>query len=395
MTTAFAAPGPITGGTETTPAQAVITKTLQMPDGTATPAETFTFTLARKSVDGVAYNATTNPMPAITNKTVAFAATDVGTTASSIKTVSKETASLFTGIVWPHAGVYTYTVTETAGSTAGMTYSSGSYDISVYVANGTSSLYIAAIGTTVVAVDHTGQTIGDKTDPTTSTTISGASSAMVFTNTYIQTPTVVNPTLGDALSVSKTVVGTYGDQSKYFGFTVSLTKAAFVSGTPTYKVYVMNASNAVVTSTDNYATLQPADTYGVYINVTAGTPITINLKHGQRLAFMGLPVGTTYSVTEAGTPDYTPSASVVVNGGVPAVTNGTVSTALSIGSPTAIIIGANTNSAAYTNTYKTVAPTGISLNNLPFIMMIGLAVIALAVFLIVKSRKRAVYGSKH
>jgi len=394
ITTAFAAPGPITGGTELVPAQAVITKALQMPEGTVTPAETFTFTFAKKDLDGLSTTTALADMPAITSKTAAFTATDTGTTASSVKTVSKETASLFAGVIWPHAGVYTYTVTETAGTTAGMSYSQASYDISVYVANGTTSgsLYVAAIGTSIVKTDN-GTAGSGKTDPTASTTISGASSAMMFTNTYIQTPTVVDPTLGDALSVSKTVAGTYGNQQMYFPFTVSLTQAMFVPGTPAYKVYVMEGTTVATTAAN--ATISGTDTYGAYINVTAGTPITINLKHGQRLAFMGLPTGTTYSVTEAAAADYTPSASVVVNGGAPAVTNGTVSTALSIGSPTAIIIGANSNSAAYTNTYKNVTPTGISLNNLPFIMMIGLAVIALAAYIVVKSRKRTAYDSKH
>ena len=390
MTTAFAAPGPITGGTETTPAQAVITKALQMPDGTVTPAETFTFAFAKKEVDGDSSTTAQGTMPAITGKTVTFAATDTGTVTSGIKTVTGETASLFAGVTWPHAGVYTYTVTESAGTTAGMTYSQASYDISVYVANGSTSgsLYVEAIGTTVVKTD-TGTAGSGKTDPTTSTTVTGASSAMRFTNTYIETPATVNPATDDMLSISKTVAGTYGDQTKYFPFSVTLNKAALVSGTPAYKVYVMNASNAVVTSTDNYATLQPADTYGVYINVTAGTPITINLKHGQWLSFVGLPIGTTYSVTEAAAADYTPSVSVVVNGGTPTVTNGTVNTALSVGTPTAVIIGANANSAAYTNTYKTVTPTGIDLNNLPFIMMLVIAAGAFVAFAAVKSRKRA------
>jgi len=66
-----------------------------------------------------------------------------------------------------------------------------------------------------------------------------------------------------------------------------------------------------------------------------------------------------------------------------------VNTALSVGTPTAVIIGVNANSAAYTNTYKTVTPTGIDLNNLPFIMMLVIAAGAFVAFAAVKSRKRA------
>jgi len=190
------------------------------------------------------------------------------------------------------------------------------------------------------------------------------------------------------LSISKTVAGDYGNRTRYFPFSVTLNKAQLVTGTPVYKAYVMEGT-AIVTSTDNSSAVQPADTYGPYINVTAGTPLTINLKHGQKLAFIGMPVGTTYTVTEAAAIDYTPSASVVVNGAAPAATNGTENTALTIGSPTAIILGANANSAAFTNTYKTVTPTGIALDSLPFIMIIVLAVGAFAAFIVVKSRRRA------
>ena len=388
MTTAFAAPGPITG-TEAGPAQAVITKALQMPEGTVTPAETFTFAFAKKDVDGDNSTAAQGTMPTITGKTVTFAASDTGTAAAGVKTVTGETASLFAGVTWPHAGVYTYTVTETAGSSAGMTYSQASYDISVYVANGSTSgsLYVAGIGTNIVTTD-TGTAGSGKTDPTTSTTVTGASSAMMFTNIYIETPTGVDPAADDMLSISKTVDGAYGDRTRYFPFSVTLNKAELVTGTPSYKAYVMEGTT-VATTTANYATLSTDPVYGAYIDVTAGTPVTINLKHGQWLSFVGMPVGTTYSVTETGVADYTPSVSVVTDGGAAAVTNGTQGTALTVGSPTAIVLGANANSAAFTNTYKTVTPTGIALDNLPFIMIIVLAMGVFAAFIVVRSRRRA------
>jgi len=47
-----------------------------------------------------------------------------------------------------------------------------------------------------------------------------------------------------------------------------------------------------------------------------------------------------------------------------------------------------TNMAEFTNTYDMVAPTGISVNDLPYVVLIGIAVAALVGFIIFKSRKR-------
>ncbi|MDR1068034.1 MAG: hypothetical protein LBL36_02165, partial [Clostridiales Family XIII bacterium] len=44
--------------------------------------------------------------------------------------------------------------------------------------------------------------------------------------------------------------------------------------------------------------------------------------------------------------------------------------------------------AAFTNTYDITTPTGIILNNLPFVGLIVLAMAALGAFIAVKSRKR-------
>lgn len=388
LTTVFAA-GPITG-TEANPAQAVITKELKMPEGTTTPAATFKFQFAKKSIDDKTTQDDLDTMPDIADKSVTFAATDTGNTSSGLKSVTKETASLFSGIDWKHAGVYVYTVTEQSGTyTTGtgetMTYSNGSYDIAVYVANGASGLYVSDIGTTIVVADNASQVAGDKTDPTTSTTVTGAYSAMLFTNQYqkMNGGTDVTDPAHQTLAISKTVAGTYGDLTKYFTYDVTVTESTLSSGV-TYKGYVVE-NGTVVTSTDNGAIGGTDVTNGDYINFPSGTAVSVKLKHGQTLAFIDNEVGSNYVANELAAEDYTASASIIVNGGVPVTINNTsANTDLSTATRT---IGESTNSAAFTNTYKTITPTGISLNNLPFIMMIVLAVIGLATYVVVKSRK--------
>jgi hypothetical protein len=46
--------------------------------------------------------------------------------------------------------------------------------------------------------------------------------------------------------------------------------------------------------------------------------------------------------------------------------------------------------ADFANKYKTVTPTGIAVNDLPYIVMIALAISGLAAFVALKSRQRAV-----
>lgn len=380
--TAFAEGDPITGS-EAKPAQAVITKKLVMADGTVTPTANFHFTVVKKEFNGDATVAALSNMPAISNKTVSLTAADEGSSASGIKTVSKESVNIFSGITWERAGVYTYRITEQPNSYSGtsnetMTYSGAVYDITAYVDNGASGPYLSAIGTTIITADNNSQTVGDKINP------SPNSGGLLFTNGYTITSGGTTP-LDGALSISKTVAGSMSDQTKYFKFSLKLDQPANISDTATYNVYVLDSSNDIVTSTDNAATILADENGAFYFEVTSGVPVTVYLKHGERLSVLNAAVGTSYTVEEAAVEDYTPSVSVISNGENATQTSGSLNTALSVG-PKIIYIGAN--SADFTNTYKTITPTGITLTNLPFIIMIALAAGALIAFVVLKSRKR-------
>ena len=102
--TAFAVDNPETD------ASAYVTKELQMPDGTAIPATTFKFTATAVSVDGKTAEAGTAPAATIAD--VGFAAADASTAASGVKSAVHSSAVSFGA--FPHAGVYVYTVKETA-----------------------------------------------------------------------------------------------------------------------------------------------------------------------------------------------------------------------------------------------------------------------------------------
>lgn len=405
--TAFAAPpnGPIEG-TEAAPAQAAITKMLVMPEGTITPTAVFKFDVVPVSVDGDSSSTAVGTMPKLGDSatpgvfTINFSAADVGTTDSGIKSVPKESAMMFTGVTWPHAGVYVYKITEQANTNASidaaantneeLTYSAGEYEMTVYVENGTSgNLFVAAIGDLVITPGAPGQQPQDKVDPTPGGNPSKDYywSQMIFTNRYLKHNGGIDPTDPDdsALSISKVVTGQYANLDKYFTFSLELTKPATESAEKVYKVYVVeDATGTVVTSADNFAGTIEA---GGYFNVTTGAPVAVKLKHGQRLAFMDIHVGASYEITEAADADYKASLSIVVNGGTPVTFgNSALNTALSTQNR---LVGENTNKAEFKNEYKVVNVTGLDVNDLPFIMILVLAAGAVVAFVVVSYRKKA------
>ena len=98
---------------------------------------------------------------------------------------------------------------------------------------------------------------------------------------------VVNYQVADeagSLTISKTVAGNGGDLNKLFTFTVTLNEASGVSGVYPY-VGSGGAANGTISSGG-----------------------TVQLKHGQSITIVGLPVGLTYTVTEA---DYSADGYVV------------------------------------------------------------------------------------
>lgn len=380
LTTVFAAGAPVEGN------EATIKKVLQMPEGTSTPAATFTFHFEKKSYNGNA--ADTAKLPTITDKNISFLTSENGSTSDGLKTVSKESADFFSGISFPNAGVYTYTLTETSGTYSGtalenMSYSGAEYEITAYVENGASGPELKKISAVIKQEDgsHEGTAdVGDKVDPTP------GQSTLVFTNSYTKTPGGGSPSDG-ALSISKTVAGSMGDQTKYFPFTVKTKAAGTQSETATYKAYLVENGSVIIPAAENGTFTTGTDGSGTYIVVTAGTDLSINLKHGQSLVFTDLPVGASFEAVEGAVSNYAPSVALTINDDTVNVPSGTVGTSLSTSER---MIGEKENSAAFTNTFDTtITPTGISMNDLPFIMMIALAAGALVLFVVVKSRKKA------
>ena len=395
---AFASNVPSGPGTPGAPAQAAITKVLNMAEGVTTPAATFTFTISPISVDGVAYTPTPANMPTISNATILFAATDVGTTAAGVKSVPLESANIVAGVTWPHAGVFKYGIVENAsvapyvpGSAETFTYSQASYEIDVYVSNSSSGLFVEYIAAIRIDDDSgTAEPTPPKTDPTPGG--DGSSyflSQMMFTNSYAKT-TGTNPITDPSLEISKVVAGLGANQNKPFSFAITLTMpAAGVTGTPTYNAYVIDSAGIIspigtgITATTNVGN----DGTNDYIEFPTGTAVTVNLMHDQKLAFVGLHVGTTFLAIEAADVEYIAEVDITLNGGSPInLANSAVNTARSTLDR---LVTEGVDSADFTNTRDLAAPTGISMNNLPFVVLIIIVIAALALYVVIRSRKRA------
>lgn len=405
---AFAAP---TQGTAANPAEAYITKVLQMGDGVTTPDATasgdgaFEFTVTPNNKDGVAY--TTGSMPTMAaNMTIGINSSDTAdtTTTPGTKVITKESANILAGLTFTSGGVYTYEIAEVSGTytdpgntnvTETMTYSAEKYQLKVYVQDDGTNVFpeyvelyktVADDGTAIgtPAKDPTGPEAGDH--------------GMAFTNTFVKKsdggsgtpggPGTTDPALF-AAQISKVVTGQYASTDTYFDFTLNVTAPVGVATGTTYSAYVKNTTTGAVAAdvTPNMGTGAVAGPGDAYIVVTPGTPLNFKLKANETLLLSDINAGASYSVNELAVAEYQAGAQVVVGGAAPiALTTSAANEALSTGART--ISDAGANSAAYTNTRAAVTPTGVIINNLPFILTLVLVGGAFAGYVVVKSRKR-------
>ena len=179
--------------------------------------------------------------------------------------------------------------------------------------------------------------------------------------------------------MEKQVNGNSADKTKAFEFNISLNLPTVVSAPADHKItYTLSSDpdNEIEYSTN---------------------PITVQLKHGEKISFKNLPVGSTYQVVEKIAKGYEPSAIVTGRG-----TNGTAKEAeegladytvtIVEGSKeiTNLLVDAEkdgtTNKTTVTNTLKDPSITGVITDNLPFILMILVAGAGVA-FLTVSKRR--------
>ena len=383
-------------GTEAEPVQAAISKNLRLPTGTNVPGASFIFKVTPIEVDDVPYNATTPNMPPLGDEnefTISYSAADADLKVpvdGMINTMSiiKETGDIFANVDFPHAGIFVYEIEEASDTNfpidnplnvhEWLSYSNAKYTLTVHVrykAGSDTETYVFALGT-VITTPGEGQTADEKVDPTPGGyEDSYDHSQMIFINDYVKNNGPFDPE-GDlsTLTISKQVSGDLANKDLPFTFTINLLIPSIVPNPPLYyRAYLVEGGIAEDDS----------------IQISTSTATTFTLKHGQSLVFVDTPVGTGYSITEAAAQHYKPSVDVITNGGTPVRISEIIpNTALQTGQQ---LVGEGVNSAAFTNTRDNITPTGLNLNNLPFLLLIALGLVAIVGYTVVKVRSRNRY----
>ncbi len=239
-------------------------------------------------------------------------------------------------------GVYHYTITENAGNTQGVTYTTDAVNVSVLVVydytdeDGDGYGLKATIGVTNAAGEGEGELKHN-----------------TFTNTY---------SLG-SLTVSKEVAGNLASQSQEFDIDVTFTSDQPVLST--------------ITCGDG-RTIAPAAWTQVESMYT--TMVTVKLIHGQDVTFNNIPAGVTYTVVEQAkheAPD-------------PNGSNSETGYTVTYEGETGTIAENVTAVAKVINTKGTTVNTGVVLDSLPYVLLIAVAVVAVVLFTVRKRRNREV-----
>ena len=314
--------------------QVSITKDFVMAEGIDTPASTFKFTAI----------STTEGAPEATIENITFSETDEETPVDGIKTVSKNSNISFG--TFPHAGEYVYTVKETQESADGVEYSTDTYTLRVYVKNGNNGPEIRNMTAEKETSDGTAKNKVSK---------------MKFTNIYRKNA---------SLEITKVTTGELADKTKDFEFTITITPSETEKNPTSYTGKIGEES----------------------VTVNKNQETTFQLHDGETLRFDSLPAGTRYVVKEVSKEDgYTPSVTVIENGTntVNEIAKSDTEGISSANKQETNLVGENENKVTFTNTYKNIPLTGIFMNNLPFVIVIGIAVLALGTLAVLKKQKNA------
>lgn len=354
-----------------------VNKELDIAEGITTPSATFTFKFVPKEGQNsanVPYEKVTATNGTIPNRTVTYGAGD--TLPQGKTAITKATDDIFAGVTYANAGEYVYTVSEEqtgwtalANNIDTLTFDTKIYEMHVFVKNksqgtGTYISNVYFVDTTAGSTTAASAKKAGNAEPGTE----GGTKVYkydLFKNKYTKkagktgdSPSTINPNV-NALTITKKVAGGLASKTKNFTFKLTF-KAASTDETGTY------------TGTKGSEQIQ----------FTKDVEKEFTLHDGESLVFPDLPAGTKYTLKEEGTSGYTPSSAYKENGTLKNGAAGTQSQAYTVAD---VLIGEKENNNIVTNTLPEVTPTGLLIDNLPFIIMIGLGLLG---FILVAKRRR-------
>ena len=330
-----------------------IKKVLNLPEsGVTTPDETFTFTFAKAGKNGGTETEGMPDIPAVTAKYASTDATDNDTETQG-KQLIKETADALSTVKFTEAGQYTYTVKETTGNTVDMTYSQAEYTVSLFVKKVGENAYEVTNIQIKKTKNDKGETVNEeKTEytPGDASDDKKAGNKFAFENNYDKKAGNTNTNEGGTeitendkkgFALRKTITDQTPDENAEFTFSLTVTKPV--------------GSNSDATTFKYFIAGEGTEQTGTY-----GQAFDIQLKHNQRIVFSEVLLGSKVEFDETNSGAYTGSVkSATFNG-----TEGTDKEG---------IIGDQTggNFVEYEN--KTQTPTGLLIDNLPFIALVAVA----------------------
>lgn len=321
-----------------------MSKTITMNQQGVAVNEEYVFTMTASGMTDVPASVTQQPAPATASFTLGGASwAGAAETTSDTNYVKTVTGTWNPQITFTEAGIYKYTVTETRGSSTGVTYDQSEYEVTYTVIKDLdtdpSGNTLKIQSTSVVPVkDQAGGGIeeGEKTE------------TVAFNNTIATAD----------LRVNKTVSGNLGDTDKEFTFTLQVDDGNAANNTYNYIVYTSsNTQKTTGTVTEN------------------STAPEVKLKSGEYVVIQHLPVGATYTVQEDASTcsDYT---TTITNKG----SQGSEITGDAERTATGSIT-AGDNIVGFENNKTAAVDAGIGLNVLPFVAVVVIAAALLSVFL--------------
>ena len=173
-----------------------------------------------------------------------------------------------------------------------------------------------------------------------------------------------NDYLAGELTLNKQVTGNLGDREKYFSFAIRFDAPEGFTLDNT-----INISSTSYENTDG----DPRNPSSVTFS-GASVDLIVYLKHGETINFTNIPVGVTYTITEETYSDYTTTNNIDPANGLVVTGN--------------IAENEETDAVVFTNDKTTQVDTGISLDSIPYIMILGLAILGIS-GLFLKRRKNA------
>ena len=334
---AFAADEP---ATTTGLAEAKMTKDLKVADGVDIDAvENFTFSFTFNDSKSVGYKEG-DKVPTISPQTITVSdRTDGEDHAYGSKALSE----VFTSAdAFPHAGVFAYTVKETTeastttegGVTKSLTVDDSVYTVLLHVTNKQGG-GLEFSGVEVLEGE-------EKKDPTIKE--GEKTSGFNFENTYAE---VIEETEDGVLTITKKVEGKYGDKTKKFPVTVTLSIPSTASELD------------VVLDTSKGASL-------------TGLVATADLADGDEIKFTKLPSGTTFKVEETQDANYAGKIEGTL------ITTATFDKGANVSATSTGPVVEAGQTVTLTNTREDVIPTGVIINNLPYMLMVAIAVAGVA-----------------